>query len=122
MRSPKSLLRRHAQIDRMPCPSNPLPVELGIREDLHRFREQVAARGHRYRGAALPAERLVLLAGDDEDALGVGRSLGQQDVGAHVLARCDDVLPVPPYLGEVLLEVDLFVDAEEGVCAGWLVG
>lgn len=122
MRSPKGLLRRHAQIDRMPRPSNPLPVKLGIGEDLHGVGKQVAARCHRYRGAALPTEWLVLLAGDDQDALGVGRGLGQQNVGAHVLARRDNVLAVPPYLGEVLLEVDLFVDAEEGVGAGWLVG
>lgn len=122
MRSPKSLLRRHAQVDRMPRPSNPLPVELSIGKDLHRVREQVTACGHRYRGAALPTEGLVLLTGDDQDALGVGRGLRQQNVGAHVLARRDDILPVPPYLGEVLLEVDLVVDAEEGVGAGWLVG
>lgn len=122
MRSLKSLLRRHAQIDRMPRPRNPLPIKLSIGKDLHRVREQVTARGHRYGRAALSAEWLVLLTGDDQNALGVGRSLGEQDVGAHVLPRRDDILAVPPDLGEVLLEVDLFVDAEEGVGAGWLVG
>lgn len=122
MRGLESLLRRHAQIDRVPSPSNPLPVELGIGEDLHRLREQAAARGHRDRGGALPAERLVLLSRDDEDAPGVGRRLGHQDVGAHVLPRRDDVLALPPYLGELLFKVDLLVGAEEGVGPGWLVG
>lgn len=118
MRSPESLLRRRKQIDRMARPSNPPPVELSIREDLNRLGEQVAARGHRYQRGSLPAEGLVLLARDDEDAAGVGGRLGHEDVGAHVLAGRDDVLALPPYLGEVLLEVDLFGGAEEGVGAG----
>lgn len=106
----------------MARPSNPLPVKLSVGEDLHRLGEQVATRGHRDERGALPAERLVLLARDDQDATRVGRGLGHQDVGAYVLPCCNDVFPLPPYLGEVLLEVDLVVHAEEGVGAGWFVG
>lgn len=113
MSSLKSLLRRHTQVDRMARPSNPLPVELGIGEDLHRLGEQVSTRGDRDERGALPTERLVLLARDDQDATRVGWGFGHQDVGAYVLTRRDEVFPLPPYLGEILLEVDLVVDAEE---------
>lgn len=106
----------------MARPSNPLPVKLGIGEDLHRLGEQVPTRRHRDERGALPAERLVLLARDDQEATRVGWGFGHQDVGAYVLARRDDVFALPPYLGEVLLEVDLVVHAEEGVCPGWFVG
>ena len=122
MCSLESLLRRHEQIDRVACPSNSLPVPFGIGKYLRRLGEQVAARGHRYGGAALSAEWLVLLAGDHQDALSVSWGLGQQDVGAQVLSRGDDVLTVPPYLGKLLFKVDLVVSTEEGVGAGWLVG
>lgn len=121
MRSPEALLRGHEQVDHVARPGDPPLVELGAGEDLRRLREQVAARGRRYGGAALPAERLVLLASDDQDAPRVGGGPGQQDVGAQVLARRDDVLTVPPYLGELLLKVDLVVSAEEGVGPGWLI-
>ena len=111
----ESLLRRHEQVDRMARLSNPLPVELGIWEDLLRLWEEIAACRHGYQGSTLSAERLILLAGYDQDALGVSWSLGHQDVGTHVLSRCDDVFALPPDLGELLFKVDLVVGAEEGV-------
>lgn len=117
----EALLRGHEQIDRVARPSNPLPVPFGIGEDLSRLREQVAARGHRYCGTALSAKWLVLLAGDDQDALGVGWGLGKQDVCAQVFPRRDDVFPLPPYLSKLLLEVNLVVGTKEGVGPGWLV-
>ena len=75
------------------------------------------ARGHRYRRTPQSAKRPVLPAGDNQDALRVGWDLGQRDVGAHVFPRGDDILPIPPYLGELLFEVDLLVGTE-GVGTG----
>lgn len=114
----ESLLGRHEQIDRMARFSDPLPVELGIGEYLHRLREQVAACGHGYRGGALTAKRLVLLAGDDQHALGVSRSFGHQNVGADIFSSRDDILPLPPYLSKILIEIDLIVATEKRVGPG----
>lgn len=118
----EAVLRGHEKIDHVSRPGDSLVIPLGIGEDLSRLREKVTARRLAYIGAAPSAERLVLLAGDYQDALGVGRGLGEQDVGAQVLARRDHVLPVPPYLGKLLFEVDLVMGAEERVGPSWLVG